>query len=122
MDAPERRHLETINELVLQLNTYFYQYHSFNKRIVFLFCQMKIHELSNRLTTYEDWMTLVHESQDDFFRIMMNCYAEFKMLLTMTEINLEAYRKIKKKHLKIFCKFGLPTPSYHMGRITRTYN
>ena len=74
-DAPERRHLDMINEMVLQLNTYFYQYHSFNKRIVFLFCQMKIHELSNRLSNYEDWMTLVHDSQDDFFRIMMNCYA-----------------------------------------------
>ena len=106
----------------MEANQLFFEYHWFNKRVVFLFCQMKIHELSNRLANYEDWMGLVHDSEDTFFRLMMNCYAEFKMLLTMTEINLEAYRKIKKKHIKVFSKFALPSPSYQTGRITRTYN
>ena len=81
---------------------------------------MKIHELSAREKRYEVWMGIVNEKKDTFLSLMMNCYAEFKMLLMMTEINLEAYRKINKKHMKSFSKFDMPSPSYQTRRITRT--
>ena len=121
-ENPEGYYSKEIMEMVQHANKKFFEYHSFNKRVVFIFCQMKIHELSNRLKKYEVWNDLVNTNTDVFVGLTMNCYAEFKMLLAMTEINLEAYRKIQKKHLKNFSKFELPTPSYRTGRIARTYH
>ena len=87
-DVPGKAFLNEIMQMMDETNRKFFEYHSFNKRVVFVFCQMKIHELSTRLKRYEQWSELVNKTKDTFVSLTMNCYAEFKMLLTMTEINL----------------------------------
>ena len=94
--------IEKIKEMMNETNYLFYTYHSLNKRVVFLLCQFKLHQLNAKLDKYKQWEQHAVETKEDLLSLLSNCYAENIKLETMTQLHLEAYGKIHKKHEKAF--------------------
>lgn len=59
LQSPEGNIENFINKIALNTNQLFFKYHLLNKKVVFLFLQLKIHELTERLQLYEKWESKV---------------------------------------------------------------
>ena len=63
-----------IREIAEKTNKSFYKYHFINKKVVFLFLQLKIHDLTERLQLYEKWESKVEDRMDEFLSLIFNLY------------------------------------------------
>jgi hypothetical protein len=60
--------------MVEKTNELFFGYHLLNKKLVFQFIQLKLHELTERLNLYEKWESKVTERMDEFLVLILNLF------------------------------------------------
>jgi hypothetical protein len=106
--------------IIEEANRNFYRIYGVQIEIVELFYQMKVLEIEDR---YQTIMRMTKREYQDkehelFLTYIEYSYVEISYLTEMREANLEAERKILKKHKK-YSRKKLPTPAPNHDKITR---